>query len=440
MLKSLRPLLGLSAALLLAACNTTPKPESIYPTMPTADGKAKVISQASLPATSITAFGYTAEQVTKAKTNGLRTTELPAIGSGLLLLPGGDFLGITDRGPNEDHLDATGKADGKIFPLPEFSPTMIRFKVDGSTIKPVSYTKMTDSQGNGITGLTNLKGEELPFESQASTTPLPFNVNGMDTEAIARFPDGRLITVDETSPSIAILSAAGRVLVRYTPTSKPLTGAAYPVKNILPDVYTNRRMNRGFESVSLSSDGKTAWVSLQSPMGDPKADAYKNSRVLRTLKLDVTDPLNAKVTGEYLTLGSAITDYPAGGKQADLKISDTAWIAGDRLLTLERAGGLVQLFVDDFSTATNVLTHAEESKLTFENTATDLNALAIKTTTRKLVFKSTDAGITDDKLEGLAILTPATIALTNDNDFGIGDNKTNAPSKIWFVQLGQSLK
>ncbi|RJF75652.1 esterase-like activity of phytase family protein [Deinococcus cavernae] len=440
MLKSLRPLLGLTAALVLASCDMTPTPESTYPTTPTADGKVKVIAEASLPATSLTAFGYTAEQVAKAKTNGLRTTDLPAIGSGLLMLPDGDFLGITDRGPNEDHLNAAGKADGKIFPMPEFSPTMIRFKADGSTIKPVSYTKMTDSQGNGITGLTNVTGEELPFESQASTTPLPFNVNGMDTEAIARFPDGRFIVVEETSPSIAILSDTGKVLVRYTPTSKPLTGAGYPVKNILPDVYTNRRVNRGFESVSLSGDGKTAWVTLQSPMGDPKADTYKNSRILRTLKLDVADPLNAKVTGEYLTLGSAIADYPAGGKQADLKVSDTAWIAGDKILTLERAGGLVQLLVDDFSNATNVLTHAEEGKLIFENTATDLSALGIKTSTRKLVFKSTDAGIVDDKLEGLAILTPATIALTNDNDFGIGDNKTNAPSKIWFVQLGQSLK
>lgn len=426
----------------LAACAPATQSSTVasYPVTPTADGKVKVIAEASLPATSLSTFGYSAEQVAQAKANGLRTTEQPAIGSGLLMLPDGTFLGITDRGPNEDHLDANKKADGKIFPMPEFIPTIIHFKVDGKTIVPLSYTKMTDSSGKGITGLTNVKGEELPFNSASSTTPLDFNVNGMDTEAIARFPDGRLITVDETSPSIAILSEKGQVLMRYTPVSKPLTGAAYPVKNILPDVYTQRRVNRGFENVSLSGDGKTAWITLQSPMGDAKADAYKNSRILRTLKLDVSDPLNARVVGEYLTLGSAISDYPAGGKQADLKISDTAWIAGDKLLTLERAGGLVQLFVDDFSGATNVLSHADEGKLTFEDVATDLGALGVKTATRKLVFKSTDAGITDDKLEGLAILTPSVIALTNDNDFGIGDNKTGAPSKIWFVQLGTNLR
>ncbi|MHA0035421.1 esterase-like activity of phytase family protein [Deinococcus sp. PESE-13] len=437
-----RVVLGLSGVLALAACNLAPAPgaQSPYPTVPTADGKVKVLQEASLPATRLTALGYSEAQVAAAQNNGLRTPDLPALGSGLVLLPGGEFMGITDRGPNEDHLGAGGKADGKIFPLPEFSPTMIRFAVDGAAIKPAKYIKMTDSQGKGITGLTNLKGEEVPYESQASTTPLAYNLSGMDTEAVVRFPDGRFMVAEETSPSVAVLSAEGQVLVRYTPVSKPLTGAGYPVKNILPDVYTQRRVNRGFESLSLSADGKTAWVTLQSPMGDAKADAYKASRVLRTLKLDVSDPLGARVVGEYLTRGSDIGDYPAGGKQADLKVSDSAWIAGDKLLLLERAGGLVQLFVEDFSGATNVLGHPDEGKLTFENVATDLGALGIKTSTRQLVFRSTDAGISDDKLEGLAILSPATVALTNDNDFGIGDNKTGAPSKLWVVQLGQSLK
>ena len=434
------PVLFVLSAALLAACDRTTTTGSLYPSGPTADGRVKVLAEASLPATDLAVMGYTAAQLSQARANGLRSTTLPAIGSGLLVLPGGEFMGITDRGPNEDHLDASGKADGKIFPLPDFSPTLVRFRVEGNAVVPQAYTKLTGSQGQGITGLTNLSGEELPFASQASTAPLAFNQGGMDTEAIARFPDGRFITVEETSPSVAVLSAAGQVLVRYTPASKALPNAGYPVKNILPDVLTQRRVNRGFESVSLSDDGKSAWVTLQSPMGDAKADAYKGSRVLRTLKLDVSDPLNARVVGEYLTLGSAIADYPAGGKQADLKVSDTTWISGDKLLLLERAGGLVQLFVEDFGGATNVLGHADEGRLTFENMATDLGALGIKTSTRTLVFRSTDAGITDDKLEGVTLLSPSTVALSNDNDFGIGDNKTGAPSRLWVVQLGQRLR
>lgn len=130
--------------------------------------------------------------------------------------------------------------------------------------------------------------------------------------------------------------------MRYTPQSKPLPQADYPVKNILPDVYTQRRVNRGFENVGLSVDGKIAWVTLQSPMGDGPDE--KNSCVIRTLKLDVTDPLDAKVVGEYLSVDSDYKDYPQSPTQTDLKISDTTWINGDKLLVLERAKGLMKLF------------------------------------------------------------------------------------------------
>lgn len=431
-------LFTLLGALTLSACSLTEAGDGL-PGTPTVDGKVRVLRSASLPATSLTALGYSDAQLASSKVNGLRSTDLPAIGSGLTVLPDGSFLGITDRGPNEDHLDAAGKVDGKTFPLPQFSPTLVRFQVDGARIVPTEYRPLRDGDGQGITGLTNVTGEELPFRSAAATTPLPFNVNGMDTEALARFPDGRLLVAEETSPSVAVLSAQGDVLIRYTPEGKTLDGAAYPVRPILPGVYLNRRVNRGFENLSLSADGKTAWVTLQSPMGDTKTPAYAASRVLRTLKLDVTDPLNARVTGEYLTLGSSISDYPASKKQADLKVSDTTWISGNKLLLLERASGLVRLYVEDFSAATDILNRTDESTLMLE-AAPDLSALGVRASTRTLVFQSTDAGITDDKLEGVALVTPSVVALTNDNDFGIGDNTTGAPSRVWLVQLGTALR
>jgi alkaline phosphatase len=50
-----------------------------------------------------------------------------------------------------------------------------------------------------------------------------------------------------------------------------------------------------------------------------------------------------------------------------------------------------------------------------------------------------DVGITDNKLEGLAVLSPTEIALSNDNDFGMGDNVSGDPSMIWIVRLGKAL-
>ena len=46
--------------------------------------------------------------------------------------------------------------------------------------------------------------------------------------------------------------------------------------------------------------------------------------------------------------------------------------------------------------------------------------------------------ITDFKLEGLAILNPNEVAISNDNDFGIGDFP-GAISKVWVIRLEDNL-
>ena len=48
-------------------------------------------------------------------------------------------------------------------------------------------------------------------------------------------------------------------------------------------------------------------------------------------------------------------------------------------------------------------------------------------------------GITDFKLEGLSILNANTVSISNDNDFGIGDNP-GRPSQVWQIRLGTQLR
>jgi hypothetical protein len=33
----------------------------------------------------------------------------------------------------------------------------------------------------------------------------------------------------------------------------------------------------------------------------------------------------------------------------------------------------------------------------------------------------------------------AFVALSNDNDFALGENTTNYPSRVWYIQLGKEL-
>ena len=409
-----------------------------FPTTPTGDGKAKILLSAILEPLSLTAFGYTQAELEASQKNGLKRTDLPAIGSGLVWLGGMEFMGITDRGPNEDHLSASGAVDGKVFPLPSFTPAMVRFTIAGNSIKPLEYIPLTTLSGNAVSGISNEARDDVPFLNAESRTALAFNPNGLDTEALQRLPDGKWLIAEEYSPSIAVLSAKGQVLMRYTPRGKRLNGAGYAVRDILPAVFENRRANRGFENLAVSGDGRTAWAIMQSPMGATSDKAFDESRIARAVRLDISNPLNAKVTGMYAVPMSARADYKDTKRQRDLKFSDVAWLSDQKLLVLERADKLVKLFVMDFANATNLLTRPDGATLTVERVDSDLKVLGIITPTKLEVFASTGL-IDDDKLEGLAVLSPSVVALTNDNDFGIGDNKTGAPSKIWIVQLGQVL-
>jgi alkaline phosphatase len=79
--------------------------------------------------------------------------------------------------------------------------------------------------------------------------------------------------------------------------------------------------------------------------------------------------------------------------------------------------------------------------LELEEKSESLNALNIEPAETSVVFNSVDVffQLDTDKLEGLAVLTPSVVALSNDNDFALGENTTNYPSRVWYIQLGAEL-
>lgn len=377
----------------------------------------------------------------KAKSNGLKFIDLPSTGSGLARAGANEFWGITDRGPNgiaggdEDQPMAV-----RTFPLPQFCPSIFRMKLVGKEIQITQTIPLTDGHGKRLSGLSNVKGEERLYESPGTKEPLAYDEDGVDPEGIRVLPNGNFLLSEEYSPSVFVVATNGQVLMRYTPKSKPLLNATYPVKAILPDIFAHRRDNKGFENLALSADGKFAYALLQAPMGDVKEPRYAGSRVIRAVKLDVSNPLDAKVVGEYLALTSAASDYSDKQKQEKISWSDADWLAPEKLVVVERGKGTVKLRLVDFTDASNILDRADESSLVFEDTTTGLAALNIKVASAQEIFSTRDVpGITSDKIEGIVILGPTEIALSNDNDFGIGDNTTGEPSMIWDVHLAQPL-
>ena len=380
----------------------------------------------------------------------------PSLGSGLFRLADGTYYMMTDRGINDDHHDDQGREDGKTFPLPSFAPAIVKVRLEGTSLLVERAIPLRSAGGEPISGLPNQAGDQKGFLNLRERTPLPVDPSGMDVEEVVALPGGDLVLGEEYGPSIVVARADGRVKVRYTPAGRELPGAVYPVRPILPAALAHYRHNRGFECLALSRGGSIAYAVLESPLGSRDDDRYSKTRAVRVLRLDLSDPLRAAVTGHFIVLQSpagAPSDgvaFAEGARQHDIKFSSAAWLGPDRLLLLEHGPGLVKVRAVDLRGATNLLGHPAENTLDLEDTTTAGKghaALFVTPATSAVVLTSLEvpemvrggprfpAGT--DKWEGLSIVDSQTLALANDNDFGIVDNRQR--STVWIVRLGSRL-
>jgi hypothetical protein len=220
-----------------------------------------------------------------------------------------------------------------------------------------------------------------------------------------------------------------------------MAGCPKPLRpqNSWPHVRFRDHVSAKFQAVS--GDGDTAYTLTQSPLG-PTAigSSTRNSRVLRILRLDIADPMNLQVTGQFVVLTSPASDYPKGNRPQDLKVSAAAWVSESKLLLLERSDepqmGGAKLILIDLADATDVSTLDLVQSLALEDSNLNLATVGIKPAVTSVVYSNEETPeITDFKLEGLSILNRNQVALSNDNDFG----DTGLPSTVWILRLRDSL-
>ncbi len=378
--------------------------------------------------------------------------------------PSNVFYTVTDRGPNipcSGTLDIIGTADfckdaqgavdnnGKVFPVPGFTPTIYQFELDSTaphgyqwrnslTLKdalghPISGTtndlKMLDAAGQ----LTTLSNTENSYAADGSA--LPFNNNGLDTEALVKLNDGSFWLSEEYAPSLVHVAADGTIIERVVPAGvdTQLADAGYPVSGVLPKIFSKRRLNRGIESIAVSPDQQYLYFIMQSPLANPDGDAYKASRHVRLMKLSLkADGSIHQLEGEYVYELDIPQTFVAdnSSKQNDVKVSEMVALETDDLVILERISAHTKLYrvtLDDMPT--NILgTPWDDMGTTpsLENsTLMDVNITPVH---KSLVLDSRKLeaqGITlSKKIEGIALLNNESMALINDNDFGIADDKS----------------
>jgi hypothetical protein len=375
---------------------------------------------------------------------------LGSVGSDLWRGPNdapGEFWMITDRGPNGQI-----KVDGKnrrTFWIPEFNPAIVKVKLDGNEIRIIETLPIVGQSGKPIGGMPNIKDlDETPYEYTAQN-PLPFNTSGIDSEGLVRTKAGDFWVAEEYSPSLLHLDKSGKVLKRYVPEGLKLNGTDYPVAATLPAIYGNRKINRGFEGLTMSSDEKTLYAVLQSPFLIPDKKTGDSSRNTRLIAFDVA---SEKVIAEYAYRLEVAKEFDPDPKTKpdEMKLSAVVYLNPTTLLVLERTDLVAKLYSVDLSKASNIVNTKWDDFKTAPSleTLTDPATADVAVLPKSLILDLSQFKETPEKIEGVALLDRNTLAIANDNDFDSEESKYDKQgnnvgqgkkSRILLISLGKAL-
>lgn len=389
----------------------------------------------------------------------------------------GVYWVITDRGPNGE--------DPRTFPVPQFTPFILKVKTSNGAIEILEAIPVTGSGStqDGVTGLPNLNNTVAPpalnerffgCAGAVAGNELSPNPHGIDTEGIVRTSTGTFWVVEEYGPSILKIDPQGKVVKRFFPTDllpflSPITGYDADDSSLsVPALYgLKRKLNRGFEGIALSPDEETLYLALQSPLANPDTATGNASRNTRILAFDT---VTEKVVGEYVyrfqftgpTRDDDEFDVPSlsgntgRARPQDMKVSALAMLDEHRMLVLERTDFKAKIFRVDLRQATNILgsvwddVNKPAPSLEALNADGALQADGITPLPKAFVatFDSTQGF--PQKIEGMTVLDGKTIAIANDNDFGVGSftvadgtcllNDSGRESEIIVIRLDQPLK
>jgi hypothetical protein len=342
---------------------------------------------------------------------------------------------IGDRGPNMacDELPAGVKLaacdevrNGRIYLTPSYTPSIYRVMILADTFRITDVITLKDRSGKPISGLLNpLRTATTETSLDGAGNRLSPDPNGVDAESIVRLADGTFFISEENAPSLAHVGADGRIRTRYVPqgTEAEFAGANYEVKGSLPPILAKRAINRGIESLAISPDERFLYFVMQSPLANPDDATYKQARNTRLFKLD---RVTMRVLAEYVyVLDDFATFSQDAKKQNDIRVCDLLALGGERFLVIERTEKVTKLQEITLQGATNIFGRKwdrPETQPTLEQT--DLAAAKIIPVSKVQKFDSAKFPQMLGKTEGMARLGDGSIALINDDDFGITGART----------------
>jgi hypothetical protein len=305
----------------------------------------------------------------------------------------GIFYASPDRGYNvAGTIDYTARINQITV---NFTPAAAGASGLGQNQINLSLTKSTllyESLAGGgtrpISGIDPVPGGVATGGARPATSALPELPQGhngklsLDAEGIVILADGSRLISDEYGPSIYRFSAAGEFIGAL-----PVAPSVRPLRNGVTDYSSNnpadglpaptpgnpsfgRQNNQGFEGLSLSPDGKTLFVALQSATrqdgGTGGTSATRDNTRLFTY--DVSDLDQIALTGEYVV---QLPKFQQGANTLVAAQSEVLALSDTQLLILPRDSNgfevgtqeskLRRVDVVDISNATNILGESFES-------------------------------------------------------------------------------
>jgi hypothetical protein len=352
---------------------------------------------------------------------------------------------ITDRGPNfdcEGIEEFTGLAVEKLcagddkaknFPLPTFAVTIAKIEIGAdNTAKILETIPLKGKSGKPVSG--------LPFTSGALKLEAAYDLNGaaikgdpsgLDTETLARLPDGSFIIGEEYGSSLVDVAADGTVIRRHVPAGieAELKSADYDVVGTLPAIIAKRTLNRGIENVAVSADGTLLYVLMQSPLANPDNDAYKKSAATRLWKIERA---SGKIIGEYVYMLDEATSFATDNKkepqkQNAVRLSEMVALSADKLMVIERISKTTKFYSIDLASGTPLDASYDDTATTpslEQMTAAEIETKGIKPLAKTLLLNSDDLENMPKKVEAAAVMSPTEMIILSDSDFGIEGDKT----------------
>lgn len=335
----------------------------------------------------------------------------PAIGAGLAFYGINkhnnlQFFSASNSGPNFCGPKTAKNENIQIFPAPEFSPYfgLIELSINDRAVLS-NLTNFKDSSNKNLTGLIPENSISYKKNINVASNLLPLNtdLSGINPGAISSIDKkGNLWIAEGYRPAILKIDPkTGIIMEEVSP------------NNLLPSILLKNQIGKGFESLTLSPEGKI-FTSMSSTL-DIDQKTKNKALFIRIIEFDP----NTQKTKTYA--------YPYNfgeyNKNQNVIISDIEHISDYKFLLVEQGRNTDSqmnnyIYMIDLQNTTDIsdITLASGLDLEFA-TLEELNKLNIVMAKKTLLFNMQDYGWKNDILNGLTLVNSKTLAIIDDNNF-----------------------